>query len=181
MVNNNTSSSNVSALRTAMKWGAIMGLTSIIISMLFYFITGKMENNWPQMVLNLLLIFVGFYFGCKEQRDELQNGFISLGKSFGTGMLISVFYGIIGAFFIYLFFKFGDSNLIEQTIEQAKEKMLDQGKSEEEIDMSIAMTRKFMTPGSMAFWGLFGTTLLSLIPSLIIAAIVKKEQPESGF
>ena len=180
-LNNLEPTGNVSSMKTGMKWGAIIALASIIISLLFYFVKGTMESNWIQTVLSLVLIFGGLSMGIKEQRDVLQNGNISFGKAFGTSMLIAMFYGIIGAFFMFLFMKFGDSSLIDKTLEQTAEKMRDKGQSEEQVELAIEMTKKMMSPVMMGVWAFVGTLVMALIPALIMSAILKKEKPESGF
>ena len=86
---------------TAMKWGAITGLAQIIMTLCVYFIKGNtMERSWPQTLLLLLIICFGLFMAMKEQKG-LQGGYISYGRSFGTGMLTSLFLGIISGFFSY--------------------------------------------------------------------------------
>jgi hypothetical protein len=177
----NTEQFNVPFTRTAMKWGAIMGFGSILVSMLFYFFTGKMDTqNSFQTVISIGIYIAGIIFCIKEQRDELQQGYISFGRATGVSMLTVICSALISGVFTYAFLKFGDPGLIENMITQTEEKLREDGQSDEQIEMAIEMTRKIMQPGFLTFSAIFMSALIGLVPSLIIAAIMKKE-PQTGF
>ena len=167
--------------RTAMKWGAIMGFASIIVTLVFYFTTGKMDSKNPfQMILGFVIIIGGLIMCVKEQRDELQNGYISFGRALGVAMLTVLFSSIISGFFTYVFLKFGATDILQNMVTEIEEKMREQGQSDEQIEMSISMMSKMMQPGIVTIMGVFMSALMSLVPALIIAAVMKKEQ-EAGF
>ena len=167
--------------RTAMKWGAIMGFASIIVTLVFYFTTGKMDSKNPfQMILGFAIIIGGLIMCVKEQRDELQNGYISFGRALGVAMLTVLFSSIISGFFTYVFLKFGATDILQNMVTEIEEKMREQGQSDEQIEMSISMMSKMMQPGIVTIMGVFMSALMSLVPALIIAAVMKKEQ-EAGF
>lgn len=167
--------------RTAMKWGAIMGFAGIIVTLVFYFTTGKMDSKNPfQMILGFAIIIGGLIMCVKEQRDELQNGYISFGRALGVAMLTVLFSSIISGFFTYVFLKFGATDILQNMVTEIEEKMREQGQSDEQIEMSISMMSKMMQPGIVTIMGVFMSALMSLVPALIIAAVMKKEQ-EAGF
>jgi hypothetical protein len=167
--------------RTAMKWGAIMGFASIIVTLVFYFTTGKMDSKNPfQMILGFAIIIGGLIMCVKEQRDELQNGYISFGRALGVAMLTVLFSSIISGFFTYVFLKFGAPEILQNMVTEIEDKMREQGQSDEQIEMSISMMSKMMQPGIVTIMGVFMSALMSLVPALIIAAVMKKEQ-EAGF
>jgi hypothetical protein len=167
--------------RTAMKWGAIMGFAGIIVTLVFYFTTGKMDSKNPfQMILGFAIIIGGLIMCVKEQRDELQNGYISFGRALGVAMLTVLFSSIISGFFTYVFLKFGAPEILQNMVTEIEDKMREQGQSDEQIEMSISMMSKMMQPGIITIMGVFMSSLMSLVPALIIAAVMKKEQ-EAGF
>lgn len=167
--------------RTAMKWGAIMGFAGIIVTLVFYFTTGKMDSKNPfQMILGFAIIIGGLIMCVKEQRDELQNGYISFGRALGVAMLTVLFSSIISGFFTYVFLKFGATDILQNMVTEIEDKMREQGQSDEQIEMSISMMSKMMQPGIVTIMGVFMSALMSLVPALIIAAVMKKEQ-EAGF
>jgi hypothetical protein len=177
----NNLSYNAPMNRTAMKWGAIMGFAGIIVTLVFYFTTGKMDSKNPfQMILGFAIIIGGLIMCVKEQRDELQNGYISFGRALGVAMLTVLFSSIISGFFTYVFLKFGAPEILQNMVTEIEDKMREQGQSDEQIEMSISMMSKMMQPGIVTIMGVFMSALMSLVPALIIAAVMKKEQ-EAGF
>lgn len=181
-INPNPESYSASATQVAMKWGAITGLILIAISMIFYFVYGP-TTKAPvlQNILTYLVILGGLVLGIKEQREQAQNGYITYGKAVGTGVMIGFFAGVIGAFFLYLFLKFGDSNFLEKVMEKAEEEMRSSGKSDEQIEMALPYMKKMMNPAVMGFFSLLGNVFIALIFSLIASIFLKKNPPQTGF
>jgi len=51
------------------------------------------------------------------------------------------------------------------------------GKTDQEIELAMKMSGYFMNPAVMSVMTLLGTVLMGFIFSLIVAAIVKKDEP----
>lgn len=66
---------------------------------------------------------------------------------------------------------------MEFAIQKAQEQMQSQGLSDEQIDMSMKMQAKFMTPAMMTIVAFFSSVIIYVIVSLIMGAIMKKENP----
>jgi len=62
-------------------------------------------------------------------------------------------------------------------MQKAQEQMQSQGLSDEQIDMSMKMQAKFMTPAMMTIVAFFSSVIIYVIVSLIMGAIMKKENP----
>jgi hypothetical protein len=58
------------------------------------------------------------------------------------------------------------------------EKMLEMGMPEEQIEAALNQSAKFQTPGWMFTWVLLWTLFIGTIISLVMAAILKKPNPE---
>ena len=95
-------------------------------------------------------------------------------------MLTVLFSSIISGFFTYVFLKFGAPDILQNMVTEIEDKMREQGQSDEQIELSISMMSKMMQPGIVTIMGVFMSALMSLVPALIIAAVMKKEQ-EAGF
>ena len=163
---------DTSAVRHAMKFGAIVGLGLTIFSLLLYaFGINQNEFQYP----SYLIMVVGLIAGIKRFRDLAMDGFISYGKALKTGTLIALFGAFIFNFYMYIFYKYIDASQLDLILEQVKIQMVNQGRSEEEMDLAMTMMEKFMTPGGMFISGIFGYTLTGFIFSLIIAIFLKKE------
>lgn len=99
-------------MKHAMTFGAIIGLSLVAYNVILY-ISGMTFNkglNWIQYII----LFGGIYLGTKAYRDKLLGGFITYGKALGTGVLISVFVGIITTFFNFIMMRFIDPGLVDK-------------------------------------------------------------------
>ena len=113
----------------------------------------------------------------KNYRDQDLGGFISYGKSLGTGTLIGLCGGVIAGFFTVILFTVIDPGLAQKIIEKAQQDMIEKGNlSEEQINMGISMTRKFMNPAFLFIFSILGTAFMAFIFSLLISIFTKKEQ-----
>lgn len=160
--------------KIAMTFGAIYGLSSIVIFMLFYFIGTDIQSKTPQY-LGYLLLAIFIFMGIKSYRDQDLGGYISYSKSLGTGTLISLYGGIISGAFSVLFFMFIAPEMTEQIIAAAQENMAKQGLTEEQMQMGIEWTRKFMQPLWLFLFSIIGSVIVGFILSLLISVFLKKE------
>ena len=129
--------------------------------------------------------YIGFVvLGLIDWRTKFQGGYLTYGKAFGYATWQAVFYAVIIAIWTYVFMvyiapeevvKFQNHQLAETA-----EKLREYKFSEVQIENQIEMSRKFMTPGFAAIFGVLGNLLFLSIANLIIAAIVKKDKPQDN-
>ncbi len=158
-----------------MNFGALSALCSIAVFLLCYFVGMSIESKVPQL-LGYVILIIFIIFGIKSYRDNDLGGYISYGKSLGTGVLISICGGLISGIFSIVFFKYIAPDMIQKIIESAQQKMADKGMSEEQVQMAISYTEKFMSPMWLFIWSIVGAALAGLIFSLLISIFMKKEQ-----
>jgi hypothetical protein len=170
-----------STFKAAMGYGALLGLGLIIISVIFYLI-GKSDSGIVQY-LNYAAIIAALIYGIKDYRDNYLGGYISYGKSLGTGTLIALFASIITAFYLFIFLSFIDQAFIANIVEKSMQAMREQNKTEEEIEMAMKYSHIWANPTMFAIISIIGTTFIGFIFSLIISIFMKKEDPsfESNF
>ena len=164
-------------MKVAMTYGAIYGLASSITYLIFYFAGAPVNSKWPQWIGYLLMIVI-LSMGIKSYRDQDSEGFISYGRSLGTGVLMGMFGGIITGLFSVLMFTVIDPGLGEKIVEKAQEDMIQRGgMSEDQIEMAVSWTRKFMNPGMLFLFSIIGSAFMAFIFSLFISIFVRKEKP----
>ncbi len=73
--------------------------------------------------------------------------------------------------------KFINLDYITEFLDITRFKMEEGGQGEDQIDMAMEMTEKFMTPEIMFGMGLFMAVLFGFIISLIVSAITKNNDP----
>lgn len=159
--------------RTALKWGVIFGIISILYSTAIM-VSGQIGNKalgYPVYII----IAVGIYLAMNDFKKENQ-GFMTYGQGLGLGTLMSAIIGLLSGFFSFAYMKFIDTTISDQIMSKAVEEMEKSGATDEQIDQAMEMTKMFMSPGSMFIFGLLGTVLIGFILSLIIAAILKKDK-----
>lgn len=161
-------------LRNAATYGAITGMSFIILSLVLYVF--NLENQTVAQWLNYAIIIAGIWLGNKNFRDKMNFGNLTYGKSLGSGVLISLFSSIIFAFYTFVFFKIIDPGSIEKIYEVAEQSMMKQGTmSEKDIEMAMEVTKKMMTPFSMSIFVILGFVFWGFLFSLIISIFVKKK------
>lgn len=161
--------------KVAMSYGALYGLSSIVVFLLFYFMGTDIQSKMPQYIGYILLILF-IIVGIKSYRDTELGGFISYGKAFGTGVLISIFGGVITAIFTIIFFTYISPDMAQKILEAAQQNMADKGMSEDQIQTSMSYAAKFMTPFWLFLFSILGSALMGIIFSLLISIFMKKEQ-----
>jgi len=166
-----------STLKLAMNYGAMLGMALIMLSLLFYLL-GLDRETWVGIVSYAVMIG-GLYLSLKHARDQELDGYISYSKGLGLGTLISLFAGILAAFYTYIFISFIDSGIVDFAMQEAYDNMLNQGMTEEEADQNMQIATQFMTPGMISVMGFFGYVFMGFIFSLVTSAIVKKENPDT--
>jgi hypothetical protein len=153
-------------------WGGILGLLLIAFSLALYLLelTESKPAHWASYGVIAAIIFVG-----TQAKRTSQDGFISYGQGLGTGVGIAFFGSIMVAFYTFVFFNYMDPEMLEELILRAEDQMYDQGLPDDQVEMAMTYTRKFMAPIPMALMVILSYTIIGFIISLITSAILKKE------
>ncbi len=162
-----------SMAKSAMNYGAIIGLVLIALS-LVSFLIGNYESKLIQY-LSYAVMIGGLYWAIKSYRDKECGGFIAYSKALGFGVLTALFFGIITAFFTYIYIKFVDDTLIQFALEQSRLQLEERGMSEDDIDAAMQMSKSFTSAGFIASMALIGNIVIGFLISLIVGLVVKKE------
>lgn len=161
--------------KLAMTYGTYYGLAGVVSFMIFYFMGTDIQSRVPQYVGYLIMVLF-IVLGIKAYRDEDLGGYISYGKSLGTGTLIALFGGIISGAFTVVFFTWIAPDMMDNIIAASQEKMLEDGMDEKSMEMALEYTRKFMTPIWLFIFSILGSAFMGLLFSLIISVFMKKDQ-----
>lgn len=163
-----------SIYKNAANFGLILGLTIVIYTLVLHFL-GASQNKAAGWV-SVIFMAVAVQVGTKSFRDKFQGGYISYGRAVGSGMLIVVFGSLIQSFFIYIFYTYISPESLQDIFIAMEDAMLQQGSSDEEIEMATKMLKAYTGPLTMAITAVFGSAFWGLIISLITSAFLKKEQ-----
>lgn len=129
------------------------------------------------LILPLLFIFLA----CNNYKNKINGGYITFGESLKAGVSVSVISALIssiGTSLIYLLVPDSKSQILEQTkISLASQPTM----TAEGLKMALEMTEVFMRPYILIPFSILVSAIMGLIFSLIIGAIVKKENPYGDF
>ena len=159
-------------MNNSIKYGLFAGLAMVLTSLLLYTFDLN-AASWAQYG-SLLVLLAGVIVGTLAFRDKCSSGYISYGRSLGSGVLISLVVGIIMAVYTYLFFAFFDPDQILKMAQAAEENMYKQGLSDDQIEQAMSVTKMFMTPLFVAISGLFSMLLWGTVFSLLASIFIKK-------
>lgn len=164
-----------SSNQTAMKWGSISALVGIIFWFGLYFTDLYMNNsvNWTIY----LVVLSCQVLGIKEFRDKMNGGFVKFGTAFGISFKIALLSGIVSSLMGYVMSKWIDTGMTEAIKQKAMNDMIAKGMSDEMIDKAMSFSSFFFTPEFILIGGIIGALIFGSIISLIVAAIMKKDDP----
>lgn len=169
--------STVSYQSISLRNGAIAGLILIIIGLIGN-LTGISDptqpnsaTNWIMNIVNWGIMIAFMVMAVKKHRDEDLGGFITFGRAFGVGFLVTLVLSVITAVWVYVYFGFVDPDMATTIMENS---LAQQGI---EDDAMIDQMKFWFSPGAMAIYGLLGSLFFGAILSLIIAAVMKKNAP----
>jgi len=170
-------------IRNAANYGAMIGVTLVIMSLILYVFNVTSQNI--SQYLNLALILAGIIIGILNYRNNINGGFISYAKSLGSGVLIGLFASVVLAIYTFIFAKFIDPGMIDEIMKKAEESILEKNPSisDEQLELALSYTRKFTSPAWMAVSSVLSLTFVSFIISLIVSIFTRKEDKsfESNF
>jgi hypothetical protein len=162
--------------KPALMYGAILGLVSVFISLVFYFI-GMATVNWTSYV-NILVGLVLLVYLMIQYRNVHLGGYASFGQIF-IMVLVSagIFATIISAVYTYFLYSVIDPGLVDQVRIAAEEKIMSNSRIPESMyDDIMDRMEKRMNVTYMIKMALIFGPIMNAIIGLIVAAFIKKEK-----
>lgn len=162
---------------TAFKYGLLMAILSIILSIVFYILGVKPTSslNYALVVLGYVITFSGIFLAQKTYRDNVNHGVLSFGSALGIGMIAALVLGVIAAIYSYVFVTFIDPTFVENMLIEQEQLLEEKGLSDEEIEMSMKIGRMFSGGPAMIIVSIIGKAVTGFIASLIGGLIFKRE------
>ena len=155
-----------------LNYGILMGVSTIVISVLNYAFGNTYEPHWSINVVSALAIIAIIVLGIKKLK-EVQNGFLSVGDAIKTGLGVTVIGALISMVYMYLFTKFIEPEFITNIVELNRTKTLEAAPqiTDEQLEMSSNMTRDYFyafTFGVIVIFNLFIGFLTGLVAGLVM-------------
>ncbi len=165
-----------SLVAVTLKHAILIGLVSLVWGIITY-VSGLFTQQWVGYVSYLILL-VGIVLAMKEWRDRVQKGVLSFGNAFKVGMLFCLWSALISVLSMVFMLYVLAPEMIQEILKASEQQMLDRGLSDQEIEVAMTWTRRFVTPGWLTFFSFVGTLFFGMLLSLVAALFMKKEPKE---
>lgn len=143
-------------------YGLITGFVIFIVHLVFGIDNLDYSTNELFGYISICLALSFIFFGIKHYRDQVNEGYISLGKSITIGILISVFVGVGIAIADYIYTAFINPNFFQDYQQQ----MMEQGKEDAHFEITSGIAAMFM---------FVLVTIIGFIISLISGLILQRK------
>ena len=163
----------------AMNYGAALGLCLMLIALLFWVLGVDEQQSVIPSILNNVIIIGFLVYAIILYRDNMNNGYISYGASLKLGTTVAFFSSVIMAFYTFIYITYLNPDFLANILNMTEQAMLEANPeiSDQELDLGLSWTAKFMQPHWMMIMGALGGTFMGFLFSLIISIFVKKENP----
>jgi hypothetical protein len=163
--------------KTALYYGVILGIATILVSVILYALGMHYDQDWKQSTFSILVIAVITFIGIKKFK-ELNGGLLSLGQAIKTGLGIALIGGIISIIYTFIFINYIEPDFLTKIAEIQEQTMLDRfpDLTDEQIENQMEMMKKFSSPGLIAAISIVYMLFIGFIASLISGLILKKKE-----
>lgn len=165
-------------MSTTLLYGLILAMGHIVLTLVGYFLgyqTDKInEGSWYGLTTFMLLSITVLWLGIRAVRDESETKTLTYGKGVGTGMMIALYGGLIGAVYVYVHFTFINPSFSDYLIEASRPKWEALNMPEAGMEAAEKTIRLLTRPGMQAATGFAFGLVANLIISLITAAFLKQ-------
>lgn len=165
---------------TKFTYALILSLAGAGLNLLLYFTgyqTEKLAVGQHIQWLGFVIMIAVLYLGIKAVREESPGQYLSYGKGVGSGVLISLMSGLMSAAYIFIHFKFVNTEFADYQLELIRAKWEQAGMSATQMEQAEGMTRMMLGPVAQAIVAPIMVVLFGLIISLVLAAILKRPAP----
>lgn len=156
-------------------FGIILGLVSIVFSLMLYSVDMHYEQSWTVRIISTLLMIAAIVFATVQYKKE-NSGFLTLSEALKLGTAIGVISGIITLAFFWLLTNVIEPDYMEKAMEIAKVGAFEANPkmTDEQWSQGAEMQEKFAW---LAYpIGIIINIIFGLIIGLVTGLIMKKEK-----
>lgn len=162
---------------TKFTYALILTISGAVLSLLLYFTgyqTEKLAVGQHFQWLGFVIMVVVLVLGIKAVREESPDKGLSYGKGVGTGVLISLYAGLMSGVYNFIHFKFINTEFVDYQMEIVRAKWEQAGMSAAQMEQAEGITRAMMGPVATSIMAPIMTVIAGLIVSLIASAFLKR-------
>ncbi len=159
--------------RFSMIHGLYLGLALILNQLIFFIMGNPFSTITGTLVYAILIAGIGYAMWSFAKLNTEEG--LPYSRALGMGTLVSLFGGILFAFFTFIEYKYIDAGLVDKFLAYLEAKFLEQGLKDDAVETILATYKKMLSPGILSFSQIFSITLFGFIISLVLAIFFKKE------
>lgn len=162
---------------TKFTYALILTIVGAVFNLLLYFTGFQTEKLAVGQHLNWIgfgIMIVVLVLGIKAVREEAPDKSLSYGKGVGTGVLISLFSGLMSAVYNFIHFKFVNTEFADYQMELIRAKWEQAGMGGAQMEQAEGFTRAMLGPVAQAIMTPIMAVIAGTIISLVAAAILKR-------
>lgn len=166
-------------MKAYVKYGLLAGLVSVVLSLIVSY--GKLQDSSVNFIFSLLTYgatAAAIFLSVRQKRME-KGDYLTFGQGVIEGLSVSFIAGIVTAVAHYIDAKFLNRELTETLYAKMQEEIEAGDMSDKEMAMALEYGQYIISPGGRAIMVFIGTLLVGLIISLVVAAILRKEDGEN--
>lgn len=168
-----------SVKKIALNYGVLLALLTIVLQVISYVMNAHIDRPWWLSLLQLFISVGMIIYGIKAYKTE-NSGFLTLSQALKVGLAISLVAGLISVVFNYFFMNYIDPDFIQKSLDFSREQMIEKFPEmpQEQIDSSMEISAKFMSPWIMSAIAILSTLFFGFIISLVVGLIMKRNPPQ---
>ncbi len=162
----------------AMNYGAVLGSFLILVALFLWIADVDEQQSIIPSVINNIVIILFLLYAIRQYRDNFNKGFISYSQSLKLGTSVAFFSSLIMAVYTFIYITYLSPDMLANILHATEQTVLQSNPeiSEEELDLALEMTGKFLQPHWLMIMGVLGGTFMGFFYSLIISFFVKKDK-----
>lgn len=168
-------------MSTKFIYALILTICGALLNLLLFFTgfqTEKLATGQYFQWLGFVIMFTVLWLGIKAVREETAEKGMSYGRGVGTGVLISLYSGLMSSVYSFIHFKFVNPEFADYQLALIRTKWEAAGMSETQMEQAEKVTRAMMGPVTQAIMTPIFVVVIGLVCSLIIAAFLKRPVPD---
>ena len=167
-----------SVKKIALPYGAVLGLFTVLLSVVVYVMDMTYEQPWWQGAIGFIAMIICIVLGIKTFKKE-NSGFLSLGEAIKVGLAVAIVAGIFGVIFNIIFMNVIEPDFTTNMLAATEENMIEQNPNmtQEQIDMAMGISETMMSPLIISAISIIMTLFFGFIISLISGLVMKVNRP----
>jgi hypothetical protein len=166
---------STSIWKSGLMLGVYLSIVIILYSVILY-VSGLGFNQVAGYV-SIAILIIGIIIIQLNYKKQ-QGGILTYGQGVGIVVIAMLAVGVISMIYTYLLYAIIDPDYYQQYLlfvdEQTTSKLLERGMSEDQIQATRDIQRRFQTPAILAGGALLNSVIIGLIVSLISSIFIKK-------